>query len=822
MLPMRLRPPSLIASWSAPRFSGSCNGIIGFVAKRIGKYSKKYSRPFRRQGRFQAWLHATFPWFFRLKLWQRIALVLGAIFIVLVLIAVATYLYYYNDIADKNRLMNASNTGVVLLDKNGEVFYSFGQAKAHEMVSLSEIAQTTKNALIASEDKDFYKHGGFSFTGYIRAALTGVGGGSTISQQLAKNTLLTKDKSFLRKYQELTLSLAIEQRYSKDEILEMYLNSVYFGEGAFGIKDAAKVYFSKAAKDLTLAESAMLIGLLPAPAAYSPISGNVTYAKERQTTVLSRMVANNYITEAEKTAALAQQLTYAPPDQSQTVAPHFAEMVMNELYEKYGEETVNRSGYRVHTTLDLGLQKEMYTQAQKQTVNIQRYGGSNSAGVAIDAKTGEIRALYGSIDYNNEKFGKVNMAITPRQPASSFKPIYYSAALASGTVTPGTVIKDEPINISGYSPKNASGRYYGDVTVRYALSNSLNIPSVKIAQKLGVSNVISAAQRLGLSEVKDSDTSHGLSIALGSVEVSAVHMVNAYAAFANKGVYYDTTIVKSIDNKFGNKIFSSSTTSHRGVSEQGAYLLTKILSDSATRAPTFGSTMNVSGKDVAAKTGTSENARDAWTIGYSPDIAIGVWVGNNDNTEMAAGGWATAAPIWRAAMTYATKNVNSKFEQPSGITSLKICKADGNKALSDGEGVYSEFFLTSAQPTGTCDPNPKMITVCNLDTVETQSIKEKDFDENKYSMDLTKCDKKKTISVCDLQSGKVVTIDEKDYDSTIYSKDTTNCKSTTTSKTIQVCHLQDKKIVSIKESEYDSTLYSKNLADCQTTTTTTP
>ena len=282
------------------------------MVKRRGKYSKKSLSPFKKQSPFKSWLHDTFPWFFRMNIWQRIALILGIIALVLVVTAALTYLYYFNDISDKNRLMNANNTGIVLLDKNGETFYSRGQAEKRDMVPLGEVSDSLKKALIASEDKNFYDHQGFSPLSAVRALITGVGGGSTITQQLAKNTLLTSERSIFRKYQELTISVAIEQRYTKDEILEMYLNSVYYGEASFGIRDAAETYFNKQPKDLDLAESTMLIGLLPAPSAYSPVSGDAKLAKERQTTVLTRMVRNGFISESEKTEALNQELSYAP------------------------------------------------------------------------------------------------------------------------------------------------------------------------------------------------------------------------------------------------------------------------------------------------------------------------------------------------------------------------------------------------------------------------------------------------------------------------------------------------------------------------------
>ncbi|MDQ5932584.1 MAG: hypothetical protein QG649_669, partial [Patescibacteria group bacterium] len=300
-----------------------------------------------------------------------------------------TYAYYYNDIGDKERLLNRNNTGVVLLDRNGKSFFSTGRAEKRALVPLDQISDDTEKALVAAEDKDFYKHSGFDVFGIIRALYSNLiarditGGGSTLTQQLAKNTLLSEKQTILRKYQELVIAMAIEQRYSKEEILTMYLNSVFYGENAFGIEEASENYFNKKPSELDLAESAMLIGVLPAPSVYSPITGDPELAKERQTTVLTRMVRNGYITEDQKTSALAAQLAYASPDSGiDNEAPHFTEMVLKELYDKYGEERVTRSGYQVTTTLDLDLQKKANIAVENNMSFVEANGGSNASLVA--------------------------------------------------------------------------------------------------------------------------------------------------------------------------------------------------------------------------------------------------------------------------------------------------------------------------------------------------------------------------------------------------------------------------------------------------------
>lgn len=676
---------------------------------RQGRYTKKVStvkkakRSTRRHWR----------WFSRMSLKKKIAVIATPIVIILGLIPLFTYAYYYNDIADQERLMNRNNTGIVLTDTNGKVFYETGRAEHRELTGLGSISDNVEHALVAAEDKDFYKHEGFSITGIIRALYGNIvargvtGGGSTITQQLAKNTLLTEQQTFLRKYQELTLSLAIEQRYSKDQIMEMYLNSAFFGGNIFGIEDAAQAYFGKSAKDLDLAQASMLIGILPAPNAYSPTLGNPKYATERQNTVLSRMVTNGYITAAEKAAAQAGVLAYQPMSTTgDNAAPHFTEMVLNELYDKFGgEEKVTRSGYQVKTTLDLTLQQQLTDNIAKHISYIQRNGGSNASGVAIDPTTGEVRALVGSADWNNSDWGKVNIVTTPRQPGSSFKPIYYSRALADNVITPATMLDDVATDFGGgYKPKNATNSFYGKVSVRNALAWSLNIPSVKVMQKLGISASIEQAKQLGITTI-DSDKNYGLPLALGSAEVPLLQMTNAYAAFANQGQQYSPTIVKQINNKFDDNIFKAKETAKTAISKEGAFLISSILSDNNARARIFGSSLTVPGKTAAVKTGTTDENRDAWTIGYTPQLAIGVWVGNNNNQVMQNGGSGMAGPIWVNTMRQALSGVaDTKFTIPSGITQRSVCYSNGGLASSSGNGTYNEYFLAWGLPTETCTP----------------------------------------------------------------------------------------------------------------------
>jgi 1A family penicillin-binding protein len=684
--------------------------IKSYSPKRTPKVAKV---PAKQRGPVAGFFVNRWKWFKGLSKPKKAAVIGGPIVAFLILTPLLTYAYFANAISDPDRLMNYNNTGVVLLDKNGETFYSFGTADRGERLALDQISDYTEKALISAEDKNFYEHGGFSFISILGALYanllsgdaTGYGG-STLTQQLAKNTLLSDNQTILRKYQELTVALAIEQNYSKDEILDLYLNSVYYGEGAFGIGAAAEAYFGKSAAELDLAESAMLIGVLPAPSAYSPISGNPEYAKERQTTVLNRMVDNKVISQAEADAALGKELAYASADEGpNSTAPHFAEMVLDELYDEYGEERVTRSGFRVTTTLDMNLQKSANQAVDKQIAFIQRNGGSNASVVAIDPTNGELRALVGSADYNNADFGKVNMAVTARQPGSSIKPLYYTEAMQRAVITPATILKDERKNFGGYQPQNADRRFRGDVSVRSALSQSLNIPSVEVMEELGVGVSVDTLKRLGISTISDS-TDYGLSLALGSAEAKLTDMTNAYASFANAGNQFTPTTITKIDDKFEKQVFSKNTQSAKRVmGENASFLISDILNDESARAPIFGTSLNTNGFDVAVKTGTTDEARDAWTIGYAKQLAVGVWVGNNDNTPMKNGGASMAGPIWRSTILVGLKGQkNQPFTAPSGVERISVCRSNGLRAVGGGtEGTYQEYFLRSATPSETCN-----------------------------------------------------------------------------------------------------------------------
>jgi 1A family penicillin-binding protein len=613
-----------------------------------------------------------------------------------------TYAYFVRDINDPERLMNRNSTGIQIIDRHGEVIYSSGRANNGDLVQLEQIDDDLESALIASEDQGFYEHPGFSPKGIVAALYANVAnkdlkkyGGSTITQQLVKNNLLSSQKSFLRKYQELSIAIAVDRHYSKQDILEMYLNSVYFGEGAFGIDEAAKTYYNKTAADLTVAESSMLVAILPAPSANSPISGDIAEAKEQQEKVLRKMQEAEYITDEEKVAAEQEELKFAEiKTEQQNHAQHFTQMVLAELTKRYGEERIKRSGFTVMTGLDLGWQKESEKNTRQQIERSAGQGATNGALVAIDPRSGEVRALVGSANWHDPAFGQVNMALTPRQPGSSFKPIYFSEAFARQLITPATVIRDEAKDYNGYRPRNYDSRYRGDITVRHALANSLNIPAIEVMQKVGIHEAAETAQRMGITGITDPDK-YGLSLALGTAEVPLLDMTNAYAAIANQGDQFTPTLILNIKDKFDKTIYSNKPRRKIVQSREATFLISSILSDSSARAPTFGSSLNIVGRHVAAKTGTTDENKDAWTIGYTPKVVVGVWVGDNTHKPMAFGGSAGAGPIWRNSIrTFIQNDPDEPFPQPKNTDKITVCTVNG---------TYQEFFIKGTAPPSGCE-----------------------------------------------------------------------------------------------------------------------
>jgi 1A family penicillin-binding protein len=559
----------------------------------------------------------------------------------ILLFSFVIYKTYANDISSKDVLVNRANTGLTLTDDKGETFFTFYNARNTNYVTLDKIPSHTRQALISSEDRDFYNNPGFSIKGIVRAFIKNVRhqeikeGGSTISQELIKMQVLGPEKSLKRKFKELILSINLNRKYSKDEILEMYLNTAYFGEGAFGIANAAEVYFNKEAKDLTVAESAFLVGLLPAPSTLSPFSNEPEFSYVRQKLVLKAMLEEEYISKEQYDQELNYTLAFnKQPVVENSLAPHFAIYVKNQLIEKYGEEEVIRNGYVVKTTLNSEWQKHAEKTVHDHVQTLTNQNASNGSAVVIDPRSGQIKVMVGSHNWYDEKNGMVNMAISPRQPGSSFKPLMYAKALEQRKIATSTLINDVPKTFEGgYKPQNYDKKYRGPVTVRRALSNSLNVPAVEIMNDLGVQQGIATAHSFGINAVSNDASLYGNSLVLGSAEVPLVQMVSAYGAFANKGNQYAPTSILKVEDKFGSVLFENKTQSKKVLSEGAAFLVTSILSDTSSRREVFGSSLDTE-VPAAVKTGTSELYVDSWTIGYTDDVVVGVWVGNNDHTPM--------------------------------------------------------------------------------------------------------------------------------------------------------------------------------------------
>lgn len=659
---------------------------------------------------------------------------------IMVFIPLGTYVYFVRDLATKDRIINRKNEGVVLLDRNEKPFFTLFDATTKNPVAIEQLPKYTPQAFIAIEDKDFYKHPGFSISGFARAVQQNIlsegysQGGSTISQQLMKNTILSAQKRLLRKYQELVLAIELERRYSKDDILEMYINTNYYGEGAFGIQDAAKTYFSKDAKNLTLAESALLAGVIQAPSALSPVSGDVKRSMARKNLVLKLMADQGFITQAQMKQAQAQKIALQPSDSDiNDEAVHFALMVQRELIDEYGEQTVAQSGFTVKTTLDIELQKTAQAAVATQVQRLATSGVTNGASVAIDPKTGEVLALVGSHNWSDKTNGKINMAVRARQPGSSFKPIIYARALDARYITASTQLKDEAIKFGDYEPRNYDNRFRGKVLVRQALANSLNIPAVHVMDLVGIKDGIKMAESLGITTLKNEDD-YGLSLVLGAAEVPLIEMTNAYATFANQGTWNKYQLFLEVRDKNGTVILEKQPESRRALSSAVSYLISSILSDNKARAEVFGGALTIS-RTAAVKTGTTNDYKDSLAIGYTPQVAVGVWIGNNDNKAMnSVAGSIGAAPIWRQIMeAYLKDKPVENFVKPSAIEEEKVCKEDGLKIDTATDSAFVEYFIRGTKPTKMCSiiPSPTPTKTEDQLKKDEEEKKKKEEEEKK-------------------------------------------------------------------------------------------
>lgn len=638
------------------------------------------------------------------------------VFSFIVYAGVLTYSYFYPYLDARNSLLQHNDSGFVLYDRNGIPFFSFGNAKIKTYIPFSKIPKYLDEAVITSEDRDFYKHKGISFKAVVRAMATDIlnrnfnYGASTLTQQLVKNSLLKPDKKIMRKFQEVILATYLEKKYSKNEILEMYLNSVYFGEGAYGVEEAALTYFGENVWDINLTQATYLASILPAPSVYDLFNGDPDKINSRRKYILENMYREKLINAEEEKASLAESISFTRKEKRlNTVAPHFALMVRDFLVSKYGEAIYN-SGDKIFTTLDLSEQVKAEQKVKSQVENLRPHGVTNGAAVAIDPLNGEVRVLVGSYDWYDPELGKVNMADMPRQPGSSFKPIVYSLALDRQIITPATILKDEPVtfktNTGNYSPHDFDGKFRGFVSVRRALANSLNVPAVEVMSKVGVESVLETAKNFGISTLGD-PSHYGLSLVLGSGEVKLIELTDAYATFANGGIYNPPVLITKITDKKDNEIFRVKAVNQRVIRPEVAFLISSILSDAKSRHEEFGNALDIP-KTAAVKTGTTDSFRDAWTLGYTPDLAVGVWIGNNNNKPMdGIAGSLGAAPIWKELMeNFLTGLPDKKFEIPQNVIRLSVCGYNGLLAVEATSSARDEYFISGTQPTRTCSYTP--------------------------------------------------------------------------------------------------------------------
>jgi len=606
-----------------------------------------------------------------------------------------------------------------ILDRNGQLLYEIYADQNRSPIKLDDLPPHVYQASIAIEDQNFYKHHGFDLEGIARAFLNiifkqNLQGGSTITQQLVKTTLLSPERTIKRKLREALLSLATEVRYSKNEILEMYLNHVPYGGTAYGIEQAAQTYYNKPAKNLNLPEAALLAGLPQAPTRYSPFGPNPEAAKNRQAVVLKRMFDDEYIDETELKTALEYPLELAPQTQN-IQAPHFSLFIKELLVEKYGLAKVEKSGLRVTTSLDLDIQKQAELIIATESAKLESAKVSNAAGLVTKPRTGEILAMVGSKDYFNDEIdGNVNITTRLRQPGSSIKPINYAVGLIKGH-TPATMFLDVPscFNAPGqpssYCPKNYDSTFHGPTHMRFALGNSFNIPAVKMLATNSVEAMVATASAMGITTYQDSKN-YGLSLTLGGGEVKMVDMAVAFGVFANNGLRIDLTPILKIEDYQGNVLESidletEQPSGTRAISSEVAYLISHMLLDNNAREGAFGSQSELVIRDhtVSVKTGTTDDLRDNWTIGFTPSYLVSTWVGNNDNSPMnpwIVSGVSGAAPIWHDIMTYVLKDQPDEWpKKPDTIVGLQVCNLTGLRPNPESpcETRY-EYFIKGQEP----------------------------------------------------------------------------------------------------------------------------
>jgi penicillin-binding protein 1C len=671
------------------------------------------------------------------------------------------YVFLFKDLPSPDRLSFGDiPLSTKIYDRKGTLLFDIFADENRTYVPLEEIPKYLQQATIAVEDKNFYHHGGINPVGGVLRAMVALvtqrqlQGGSTITQQLVKTALLTPDRTVRRKLREIILAVLVETKYSKDKILELYLNQVPYGGTAWGVEAAAEKYFGKTTKDLTLAECSLLAGLPQAPSYYSPLGARPDLAIQRQKEVLRRMVEDGYISQTQSDQALNTPLTFKPT--SNIKAPHFVMYVKQQLVDKYGEGVVEKGGLHVTTTLDLPLQEYAEATVAAEVADLKKLKVSNAAAVITKPATGEILAMVGSVDYFATPSGNFNVTTALRQPGSSIKPINYAIGIDKHIVTPASLFLDVPtcfaneIGKPPYCPKNYDGQFHGPVQLRFALGNSLNIPAVKMLKLNTVTDMVASASAWGLGTIPDASR-YGLSLTLGGGEVRMVDMAEAFGIFANGGIRKDLISILKVTDRNGKTLeeytdenINKDQPSHlflrgeRVISEETAYLISHILLDNNARSMAFGpsSALVVPGKTVSVKTGTTDDLRDNWTIGFTPSYLVATWVGNNDFSPMnqaLVSGVTGAAPIWNKLMKKILAGKPDEWpKQPEGVIGHEVCSISGLLPPKDdgdkGCQTRFEYFIKGTVPTER--ENMKQNVVIDKDTKDLVAAGKTDNVEN--------------------------------------------------------------------------------------------
>ncbi len=626
-----------------------------------------------------------------------------------------------------------------IYDRTGKILlYDFhGDIKRTE-ISSSEMSSYVKSATVAIEDDKFYTNNGFRPLSFIRAALVNITtgsyaqGGSTITQQVVKNAILTQKKTPIRKLKEIVLAMKVDRILTKDEILQIYLNEAPYGGTIYGVEEASRTYFGKKAADLTLTESAYLAAIPQSPTRFSPYGKNLDLLENRKNLVLSRMQKLGFITDAEFAAAKAEVVTWQPRSASGIKAPHFVFFVKDYLEEKYGEEILD-SGLKVITTLDYPMQEKAEEIVKRRTFANLGNNATNQAMVGIDPRNGQIVMMVGSRDFFDKEIpGQFNIVTAKRQPGSSFKPFVYALAFNKG-MTPDTVLFDVPtqfnpscgayegtINSRGcYGPQNYDGSYRGPMSIRSALAQSINVPAVKTLYIVGVQNAIKLANDMGITTLKNA-SDYGLTLVLGGGEVRLLDMASAYGVFASGGIRHNPTPILSIMDSKGT-VLEETNPEDAGIEilpKQTALQITDILTDNNARQPAFSanSALVVPGHDVAAKTGTTNDYKDAWIMGYTPSLVVGAWAGNNDNTPMVKKvSSLLIAPTWNEFMKTVLAGLpNEPFEEPTKDPSYNSLKPVLRGVWQSGEGYTIDTVSGKLATAETPEQTRKEILVPNV------------------------------------------------------------------------------------------------------------